>query len=177
MRTCKASPGISKTQKLTQAVKAKDFTLSQGNLDGKKLAKTLGATACTLAGATPVAAAELQAWADAKMARSRLAMLRGRLSVPGFADIKPLDIMEIAGVGDRFKGKTLVTGVRHRINDQGWLTDMQFGLSAEWFSAGRISAPRRRPACCRRLTVFRSALSMPSRKIPTSNSGSGSCCR
>ncbi|MFO1430287.1 MAG: contractile injection system protein, VgrG/Pvc8 family [Candidatus Competibacteraceae bacterium] len=124
-----------KTQKLTQAVKAKAFTLSQGNLDGNKLAKTLGATAYTLTSATPVAAAELQGWADAKMARSRLAMLRGRLSVPGFATIKPLDIMEIAGVGDRFKGKTLVTGVRHRVNDQGWRTDVQFGLSAEWFSA------------------------------------------
>jgi Rhs element Vgr protein len=124
-----------KAQKLTQAVKAKAFALSQGNLDANKLAETLNANTCTLAGATPMAPEELQGWADAKMARSRLAMLRGRLSVPGFADIKPLDIMEVAGVGDRFKGKTLVTGVRHRVNHQGWLTDVQFGLSAEWFSA------------------------------------------
>ncbi len=124
-----------KAQKLTPAVKAKAFTLSQGNLDGTKLAETLNANAYTLAGATPIAPEELQAWADAKMARSRLAMLRGRLSVPGFTDIKPLDIMEIAGVGNRFKGNTLVTGVRHRVNVEGWLTDVQFGLSAEWFSA------------------------------------------
>ena len=62
-------------------------------------------------------------------------MLRGRLSVPGFAAIKPLDVMELAGVGKRFNGTTLVTGMRHRVNTQGWLTDVQFGLSPVRFAA------------------------------------------
>jgi uncharacterized protein involved in type VI secretion and phage assembly len=42
--------------------------------------------------------------------------------------------MEIAGVGDRFNGKTLVTGVRHLLDDRGWQTDVQFGLTPEWFA-------------------------------------------
>jgi Rhs element Vgr protein len=63
-----------------------------------------------------------------------MAMIRGRISVPGSAEIKLLDIIEIAGVGERFNGKTLVTGVRHRVNHDGWQTDVQFGLSPDRFA-------------------------------------------
>ncbi|NES63960.1 MAG: hypothetical protein F6K24_01065 [Okeania sp. SIO2D1] len=77
---------------------------------------------------------EIQAWADAKLLKSRLSMLKGRLKVPGFAGIKPGDFMEITGIGQRFNGKTLVTGIRHQVNAQGWQTDVQFGLSADFFA-------------------------------------------
>jgi Rhs element Vgr protein len=45
-----------------------------------------------------------------------------------------MDIIEIAGVGKRFNGKALVSGIRHRIDQHGWETDVQFGLSAERFA-------------------------------------------
>ncbi len=123
-----------KTQKLTQARKAKAFDLAQGNLKGDAIATAIGAKTSTLADPVPLAPDELQAWADASLAQSRLALIRGRLSVPGFADIKPLEVMEVAGIGARFNGTTLVTGIRHRIDAQGWQTDVQFGLSAERFA-------------------------------------------
>jgi uncharacterized protein involved in type VI secretion and phage assembly len=44
-------------------------------------------------------------------------------------------LIEIAGAGKRFSGKTLITGVRHFCGINGWVTDIQFGLSATWFSA------------------------------------------
>ncbi len=62
-------------------------------------------------------------------------MIRGRIAVPGYADIKPLEVIEVAGIGKRFNGVTLVTGIRHRVDQQGWQTDVQFGLSAERFAA------------------------------------------
>ena len=68
------------------------------------------------------------------MARTRMAMLRGRVAVPGFGDVKPLDLMEMSGVGERFNGKTLITGICHRVDEQGWQTDIQFGLSPERFA-------------------------------------------
>jgi Rhs element Vgr protein len=123
-----------KNQKPTGAAKAKDFALAQGNLKAKEIAGALGATTTVLSSAVPLDAKELQAWADATLARSRLSMLRGRIAVPGFADIKPMDVVEVAGVGKRFNGKTLVTGVRHRVDLAGWQTDVQFGLSAERFA-------------------------------------------
>jgi Rhs element Vgr protein len=124
-----------KRQTLTQASQAKAFDLTQGNLTGTAAAAAMGAATAILADPVPLLPDELQAWADGRLARSRLAMIRGRLCVPGSAEIKPLDIMEVAGVGSRFTGKTLVTGIRHRIDAQGWRTDVQFGLSAERFAA------------------------------------------
>ena len=64
-------------------------------------------------------------------------MIRGRISVPGFGDIRCLDVMAVAGIGERFNGKTLVTGIRHRVDQNGWQTDVQFGLSPKRFTAQR----------------------------------------
>ncbi|WP_437575246.1 type VI secretion system tip protein VgrG [Sorangium sp. So ce887] len=123
-----------KEQKPTDPLKAKSVRTTLGNLDGGKLGDAVGNGTCTLSHPVPVAAEELQAWADARMARSRMALLRGRIAVPGFADIGLLDVMEVEGIGKRFNGTTLVTGLRHRVDASGWRTDVQFGLSPEAFS-------------------------------------------
>jgi len=124
-----------KKQELTKAAEAEDFTLSQGNLKGADIAKAVGVETYTLTSPVPLATEELQAWSDATMAKSRMSMIKGRIAVPGFGDIKLLEVMEVAGIGDRFNGKTLVTGIRHRVNNHhGWQTDVQFGLPAERFA-------------------------------------------
>lgn len=121
-------------QQLTEPSAAEDLSLVQGNLDGASLAESIGFETCILSHPVPLAPQELQSWADARTARSRLAMIRGRFSVRGDGAIKPLDIVELAGVGERFNGNALITGIRHRIDDQGWQTDFQFGLSPKWFA-------------------------------------------
>ena len=122
-----------KNQELTQASQAASFELSQGNLNGEQIAQTIGFDTYTLKNAVPLDPAELQAWADARMARSRMSLIRGRIAVAGLADLIPLDVIEIKGIGERFNGKTLVTGIRHQVNASGWQTDVQFGLSPDWF--------------------------------------------
>ncbi len=124
-----------KNQKLTQASKAKTFTLSQGNLKADSLAQTLGASTQILSDPVPLDPKALQAWADGTLVKSRMSMIRGRISIPGFGDIHCLDVMEVSGVGKRFNGKTIVTGVRHRVDDDGWHTDVQFGLPADRFAS------------------------------------------
>lgn len=123
-----------KEQKPIEPSEAKGFALSQGNLDGEKLAQAVGFGTCALSHPVPVAPEELQAWANARMMRSRMSMIRGRLATRGSPDIKLLQIMEIDGVGKRFNGKTLVTGICHRVDADGWRTDVQFGLSPRSFS-------------------------------------------
>ena len=123
-----------KEQKMLQPKEAKAFSLEQGNLDPAKLAETIGGDKCQLVSAVQEGDEEMQAWADAKMIKDRMSMLRGRIKVPGLAGIKPGDVMEVAGIGERFNGKTLVTGIRHQLGEQGWQTDVQFGLKADWFS-------------------------------------------
>ncbi len=122
-----------KAQKLTPVKKAKAVKATQGNLDGAKIAKSLGFATCMLSHPVPVDDQELQVWADGRLARNRLSMIRGRIAVPGMADIKPLDVIELTAVGERFEGKTVVTGIRHRVDAEGWRTDVQFGLSKQWF--------------------------------------------
>jgi Rhs element Vgr protein len=125
-------------QKLSPSPKkAKDFALAQGNLSAKQLAPIVGGKQCDLVTSSTLEESEIQAWADAQMLKSRLSMIRGRLEVPGFADIHLGDVMELEGIGARFKGKTLVTGIRHQVTAQGWITAIQFGLAADWFTQSR----------------------------------------
>jgi Rhs element Vgr protein len=122
-----------KNQK-TRTSKAKAFSLSQGNLKGDTIAKAIGFAPYTQTSPVPLAPQELQAWADATTMRSRMSLIRGRVAIAGVADLKPMDVVKIAGMGKRFNGSALVTGVRHRVDQHGWQTDIQLGLSAEAFS-------------------------------------------
>lgn len=119
---------------LAEAKKAKAFKLQQGNfkLSSQQLA-AMGVEQFNLNDPSVLKPEEVQAWANAQVVKSRLAMLRGRLKVPGFAKVELGDMIEIAGIGDRFNGKTLITSIRQQVNEQGWQTDIQFGLSADWF--------------------------------------------
>lgn len=123
-----------KTQALTAEAKAADVSLQQGNLKGSAVAKSVGAPAYTQTDPVPLDANERQAWSDATLARSRWSMLRGTISVEGVATIQLMDAIKVDGVGKRFDGTTLVTGIRHQVDDQGWVTAVQFGLPAARFA-------------------------------------------
>ena len=71
---------------------------------------------------------EVQAWANASLLRHRLGKVRGRSSFQGLPGVKPGQIVDLQGVGDRFSGPAFVSGVYHRVADGAWLTDVQFGL-------------------------------------------------
>lgn len=124
-----------KNQKLTQATKAKDFALAQGNLKPATVANAVGGALQTLTDTVPLDPKELQAWADATLIKSRMSMIRGRISTPGEGNIQLMDLIEVTGVGKRFNGTTVVTGIRHRVDENSWQTDIQFGLSAESFAS------------------------------------------
>lgn len=106
---------------------------AQGNLAGADLAGAIESEAEILSHTGQVVSEELQAWADARLLRSRLARIRGRVRCQGFGEIKPGDMIELQGVGDRFNGKAFVSGVHHEIVNDNWQTDVQFGLEARWF--------------------------------------------
>jgi Rhs element Vgr protein len=124
-----------KKQQLTSPAKAGSFNLEQGNFKPADIAKAIGGNSDALLTGIALEEKEAKAWADAKMIKSRLSFLKGRFKVPGDATIKVGGLVEIKGVGKRFNGKTLVTGVRQFCNEDGWFTDIQFGLPAAWFAA------------------------------------------
>ncbi len=123
-----------KNQDWSAPQKVDKYPLDQGDLDPGALAKLIGADQCQLVSGGELDPKELKAWAEAKLSKSRWSILRGRIRVPGAPNIKLGDGLELEGVGDRFNGKTLITGIRHQVSEKGWQTDIQFGLSAACFS-------------------------------------------
>jgi len=134
------SPGIkahswnAADQELVEAEAAEPTVPSPGNLTPTDLADVLGGEAHDLRHGGHLAAPELQAWADSRLLRERLAKVRGRARFQGFPGVLPGKLIEISGVGDRLQGKVLVAGVRHQFAGGNWETDVQFGLSPEPFA-------------------------------------------
>ena len=87
---------------------------------------------------------EAQAWADAQWMKSKLSKVNGRAKCEGIATVNPGDLVELAGVGDRYNGTVFVTGVRHDFDlVQGWKTHLQFGSVDIWSAQEReVSTPR-----------------------------------
>lgn len=76
---------------------------------------------------------EAQAWADATWRKARLNKVSGRAKCEGIATINPGDFVTLSGVGQRYSGDVLVTGVRHEADPvQGWKTHVQFGSVDRW---------------------------------------------
>jgi Rhs element Vgr protein len=109
-------------------------TPAAGNVAAADLAKVLGDETDEIMHGGAIDESQLQAWADARLLRMRLARLRGRAKCQGFANILPGKIVQISGIGDRFAGKLYVSGVRHTVSGGNWETDIQFGLNPELFT-------------------------------------------
>lgn len=88
--------------------------------------------------------AEAQAWADAAWLRSRLSKASGRVKCEGIGTVNPGDVVALGGVGERFGGDVVVTGVRHEMDlVQGWKTHVQFGsVDASLAEDREVSAPK-----------------------------------
>jgi uncharacterized protein involved in type VI secretion and phage assembly len=118
----------------TEPTEATQPDVTVGNLDAAAIAKKLGGDSCALVHPALLAQGELVSWAESRLSRSRLALLRGRVSIPGRPDLAPLDVVELAGVGDRFNGEAFVSGVTHTIDHGGWRTELRLGLPPEPFA-------------------------------------------
>ncbi len=123
-----ASAWDTANQAATDPVTATEFELSQGDLSPSSLAESLGYGPDTLAHTVALDPEELQGWADGSLRRNRLSLIRGRLGLHGRTDISPFQLIEISGLSNRFNGKGLISGVRQRLDDSGWRTDIELGL-------------------------------------------------
>ena len=86
---------------------------------------------------------EAQAWADAAWLKSKMSKVSGVAKCEGIGTINPGDLVTLAGVGERYSGDVLVTGIRHDLDlVQGWKTHVQFGGTESWSAEEHdVSAP------------------------------------
>ena len=121
-------------QEMFQIEAASASVTTPGNISADDLTNVIELEEYQLKHAGQIRDDELQAWADGRSMRTGYGKIRGRARIQGFAGIKPGDTVELAGVGDRFNGTALVSGVQHEINLKNWETQLTFGLSPDIFS-------------------------------------------
>ncbi len=121
-------------QALTEVSATDPGVDEQGNLSSAALSSIAQNGAYTLLHGGSTEEAQLQAWADAQLLKSKLAKIRGKVRFRGFSGIRPGQTIKLDGVGKRFNGNALATGVRHEFVGGSWTTDVQFGASPENFA-------------------------------------------
>lgn len=121
-------------QQLFEANASNPSIEEPGNIRGEKLSEVASPDKFLLHHSGHVIQQELQDWVDATMMRSRLGKIRGRIRFTGIADILPGKMIQLDGVGNRFKGKVFVTSVRHDVGNGIWETHVQIGLDPERFA-------------------------------------------
>jgi Rhs element Vgr protein len=128
-------------QALEQADAREPRVSGGGNLKADALADVAAGAARVLRHGGALSQPELQAWADARLLRERLAKVRGRARCQGFSAARPGMVAELRGVGTRFEGALYVSGVRHRVAGGSWETDLQLGLDPRQFAQAFALAP------------------------------------
>lgn len=107
----------------------------QGSLDGKKLSDALGLPEYPLQHTGKLDDTELQAWSDARLMRSRLAKIKGRVKIEGYNIVKPGDTITLEEFSDKFNGTAMVSEIRHQFSSSStWYTDLKFGISQDWIT-------------------------------------------
>ncbi|MCB9233124.1 MAG: type VI secretion system tip protein VgrG [Bacteroidia bacterium] len=121
------------SQALNSSSSSEPSAPAQGNLTGKKLSEVVGPSSFKLRTSAPLESAPLKAWADAQLAKSRFAFIRGTLQVPGLDSVNPGTCIKLEKMGDRFNGTAFVSGVEHRMEVGNWNTFITTGVDDNWY--------------------------------------------
>ncbi len=122
-------------QAIIEETSSEPSLLLNGDMTGTDLADAVSGNDYELYHSGHIMQDELKAWADAKLIKSRLSKIRGRVKIQGDGKVKPGNVLALEGVGARFAGNVMAVAIRHEISKGNWYTDIQFGQSSEWYAA------------------------------------------
>jgi Rhs element Vgr protein len=133
------------SEKDQQSVSGEYGTLSNpsvGNTTASDIAAVLADREQLSSTAREFTKADLDAFTKARLERAGLATVRGMVKFQGSGAIKPLNMLEITGAGERFSGNGFVVSVEHTIDSGSWTTQARMGLPQDWTSdTGGLAAP------------------------------------
>jgi len=130
-------------QKLSSGQSTEPSVNDQSNLTGKTLSSVIGLDTFSMGTTVPEDASVLKTWANAKLQKSRMAKVKGYVTVPGSTLAKCGGIIELDGFGARFNGKAYISSVTHEVEKGNWTTKVGFGLDDKWFSeTTRLESPQ-----------------------------------
>lgn len=131
--TVKGSSWDFKTQKVID-VKSNSSLKGPGNLSTKKLSDVVGLKEYELQTTAPLQNSDLTNWSKAELVKSEYAKIQGEVKFQGSNLVDPGKYITLDGLGDRFNGNHLISGVIHSIGDGNWTTEVSVGLSTVWFT-------------------------------------------
>lgn len=105
-----------------------------GNLSTKKLSEVIGLSAYQLQTSAPLESTDLNNWSQAQIVKSEYSKIIGEAKFQGTSLIDPGKCMTFDGLGDRFNGDYLISGVIHELSEGNWLSTVNLGLSPNWFT-------------------------------------------
>ena len=105
-----------------------------GNFTIRSLSDTLGVDDYRLVHGGKLSQEEIQAWADAKAQKQRLAKVTGSVQINGSSDVLVDSFIALNGVGERFNGPVYVNAVKHQLEAGTWKTDIQFVINPQWYA-------------------------------------------
>lgn len=109
----------------------------QGDLTSADLAKVVDLKSFRLQTPALLEKTALKDWATGQQVKAGLARIRGRMKFQGSAKAKIGALIELDGVGNRFNGNVFVSSVNHELANGNWLTEVDFGMSPDWFAEQR----------------------------------------
>ncbi len=109
----------------------------QGDLTAKDLAGVVDLKSFRLQTPGVIEKTALKDWAAGRQLKAGLARIRGRMKFQGSARAKTGSLIALDGVGDRFNGDVFVSSVNHQITAGKWLSEVDFGMSPDWFAEQR----------------------------------------
>lgn len=125
----------------TQAVLTQEATPktlnAQGDLTSAVLAGVIGLSAFRLQTPAQLESTALKSWADGQQIKAGLARVQGRMKFQGSSKALVGELIELEGVGNRFKGNVFVSSVHHVIADGNWITEVEFGMPPNWLAESR----------------------------------------
>jgi len=126
-----------KTQAVLEQEASPKTLNAQGDLDSSALASVIGLSSFRMQTPAQMESTALKSWAEGQQLKAGLARIQGRMSFQGSAKAKVGELIELEGVGNRFKGKVFVSSVQHTVADGEWISEVEFGMPQDWFAESR----------------------------------------
>ena len=133
LASVKGSAWDFKTQQLVTG-QANNSYAGPGNLSSATLSEVVGLKEFDVRSTAPFQSANLSNWAKAELVKSEYAKIQGEVKFQGSNLVDPGKYITLAGLGDRFNGDHLISGVHHVISHGNWTTEASVGLSSVWFT-------------------------------------------
>lgn len=127
-----ASSWVYNNQAITSGQASNSYA-GPGNLSSETLSEVIGLSDFQLQTTAPLQDADLTNWSKAQLIKSEYSKIRGEARFQGTSLVDPGKYITMQGLGDRFNGDYLVSGVVHDLSGGNWITEATVGLSPVWF--------------------------------------------